>query len=290
MKTISRAIRNPWLLVFTGIPLLAAAWLSANWALPRGENYYGLFAAAVVVAVIGSVLLVAALYWGKGLVRLLAVLFLLANWPIAAAWMKVEPWRPRVVKFQIPPPKTSTITARPVFKDREGYTTLILADASRTFEVYQVSPPLSSLDPGKSYLFTIEETCHGSDCDEMDFAKNEVTLVTGHRDRQQTPDFYSLPEIMAVDHDGIRIFDRSVCEVHQQKMERRDVRISYGYPSPGAFPDIKTEAERFPHYRDFVLGGCCVTSGMPQTERKFICGECKTAYGKWQAEHPQPVK
>lgn len=35
---ISRAARNPWLLVFTGIPFLAVEWALAHWTPPYGQK------------------------------------------------------------------------------------------------------------------------------------------------------------------------------------------------------------------------------------------------------------
>ena len=290
MSALSRAVRNPWLLAFIGIPFLAITWVLAYLVLPIGQNYYVVFGAAVVAGIVGNGLLLGALYRGNRSARLLAVVCLLVNWPIAVDWMKVEPWRPRVVSYPIPPPRISVITAQPAFHPG-GSLKLMMADSSQTVGISRRGIPVGLLDPQKIYQFTIEETPEPSlFLQEGSLNDGAIIMKTGHRDRPRPPDFHWSAEAMRITDGGTVIFYRSTCEIHRQKMERRDARIIYGLPSSDAFPDRKAEAELFPHYRDFELGGCAVMPGFPETTTQFVCGACEEAFSKWQAEHPWTAK
>ena len=66
------------------------------------------------------------------------------------------------------------------------------------------------------------------------------------------------------------LFDRAVCEVHRVSMERRVVPVQYGLPV-FEYP-LEVFNRSFPHYRDHVLGGCCL--GEQKTGKTFICAEC----------------
>jgi hypothetical protein len=80
------------------------------------------------------------------------------------------------------------------------------------------------------------------------------------------------------------IYDIEVCEVHKTKMEHKEVRIVYGYflPRPDE-PSYDVERRLFPHRREYSLGGCTVNN--LETERVYVCTDCRKAYDKWKAEH-----
>lgn len=84
------------------------------------------------------------------------------------------------------------------------------------------------------------------------------------------------------------IYDREVCEVHQVKMELKEVPIFYGsfLPIHGG-PSGETAHRLFPHHREYLLGGCVITPGSPETNKVYFCSQCKVAYGKWTKENPQ---
>lgn len=292
MELIQRGIRtlvkNPWLLVFIGIPFLAIAWLAANYILSIGEDYYLLFAVSIVSAVIGSSFLLISLFRGDTVIRILAVLFLLANWKTATEWIEVKPWLPRTVAYPIPPPKVSVIDSRLRVEPRDGYTKVVLVDCTSEKFFYEYRFPGDLLTADRFYRFTLEEAPHHFRR-ALEQSQNGMITVVGQRRPPEPPDFMWRAEILTVEHDGNVIIDRTICEVHQQRMERRDLPIRSGYPDRSLFPSRSEEVKQFPHGQEYVWGGCC---GMPgeETQRGFVCGECVAALKKWRSENPPPTR
>ena len=292
-NALSLLVRNPWLPVFIGIPFMAIGLVASNYYLPAGDNYYGLFGLSVSAAVVGSIFLGISLFGRYTVVRLMAVTFLLANWWIATRWIEIEPWMPRIVEYPLPAPRFHSITARPIFQQRVGYSEMVIADSCRSFTWFAQDIHRRLLDPGKTYEFTIEETA------EMPFLfppgesrQGDSVVVTGSIHPPDPFHFRWNPEIVTIDREGSRIYDRSVCEVHGEKMERRDLTISRGYFVPSASsPTFDDEANLFPHHREYILSGLCTSiNGMPETEKGFVCTSCKGAFSKWQAEHPRKAQ
>ncbi len=287
MKLIRRTIRallgNPWLPLFIGIPFLAIAWLAANYVLPMGEDYYGLFALSICTALIGSVFLGISLSRGDTVIRILAVLFAFSNWKIATKWIHVEPWLPRTVSYPIPPPKVSMIDSRPRIEHRIDSTRIVLLDSGAEISFYEHRFPGDLLVADQSYRFTFEETPRHFGGPWMQ-SENGMITVMGQRQPPEPPDFMWWQEILTIERDGAVILDRTVCEVHYEKMERRDLPISYGYPDMSAFPPPAVEKEQFPNGREYVLGGCCVIDDV-RTSREFVCGKCVTALKMWESEN-----
>lgn len=287
MKLIRRTIRalqgNPWLPLFIGIPFLAIAWLAANYVLPMGENYYGLFALSICTALIGSALLGFSLFRGDWVIRILAVLFLLTNWKIATEWINVEPWMPRTVTYPIPPTKVSVIDSRPRVESRDGSTKIVLLDSVPEISIFEYRLPGDLLVADQSYRFTFEEAPHPRS-NAWQQVGNGIITVVGQRQPPDPPDLMWRKEILTIERDGSMIFDRTVCEVHHEKMERRDLPISYGYPPFRVFLSSSVEEAQFPHGWEYVLGGCRIT-GDPETSRGFVCGKCVTALKKWESEN-----
>ncbi len=287
-RSLRALMRNPWLPVFIGIPFLAIAWLAAKYVLPMGEDYYGLFALSIAAALIGSSFLGISLFRGDTVIRILAVLFLLSNWKIATEWIGVKPWISRTAVYPIPPPKISVIESRPTMESKDGYTRILLAGSDPEISFYDSRLPANLLAADQSYRFTFEETTQLFGTWRQQVENGMVTVV-GDRYPPEPPDFMWMQEILTIEHDGAVILDRTVCEVHHEKMERRDLSISYGLPDTNYFPPPLVEAKQFPHYWEFVLGGCCVIAGR-DTQRGFVCGGCVKAFKEWESKNPLPVR
>ncbi|WAC18103.1 hypothetical protein OVA24_12730 [Luteolibacter sp. SL250] len=287
MKPIKRCfsalMRNPWLPLFIGIPFLAMGWLAANYVLPMGEDYHGLFALSISTALIGSTLLGFSLFRGDWVIRILAVLFLLTNWKIATKWIDVEPWLPRTAVYSIPPPKVSVVDSRPEMKHRDDSMRIVLVDSVVEVSFNEHRFPADLLVADQSYRFTFEETPHHYDSP-WTRSENGMITVMGQRHPPEPPDIMWMQEILTIQREGVVIFDRTVCEVHHEKMERRDLPISYGYPDLRSFPSPSLERDQFPHWREYVLGGCCVIDDV-KTSREFVCGKCVAALKKWESEN-----
>lgn len=52
-------------------------------------------------------------------------------------------------------------------------------------------------------------------------------------------------------------------------MKRVELRLVYGLPSPGEFEEMKVAGAKFPHGRDYVLGGCVVQPA--KSVAGFLC-------------------
>ena len=83
------------------------------------------------------------------------------------------------------------------------------------------------------------------------------------------------------------IFDRSVCGLHQVKMELRNVEMVYGMYAPQS----KGEAycmKHFPHFRDFALGGCLV--GDTKLMSIYICPKCVAECDGYKRQHGEETR
>ncbi len=75
------------------------------------------------------------------------------------------------------------------------------------------------------------------------------------------------------------LFDYSVCEIHRLKMIRKEAEVSYGM-----FASNECN-RRFPHHRDYILGGC-IDAGK-KTGTLFVCPLCLAACAVYNfAHHP----
>lgn len=78
--------------------------------------------------------------------------------------------------------------------------------------------------------------------------------------------------------DGPRLLvDRSTCELHDQRMARREALILYGLPSAKFIDAWQTF---FPHAA-LTLGGGVVGPDSPRTGRRHVCPVCQDAYEHW---------
>lgn len=119
------------------------------------------------------------------------------------------------------------------------------------------------LTPGKEYMFTIQQ--------ERPSIQDSVV-----------EDSFKLPHLVRVEpvYKSLGVpplFDRSVCEVHHRKMQRKIVPVRYGMLGYLYTPEeLKT---LFPHHQEFVAGGCL--GGERKTDKIFVCPDCKTTYANW---------
>jgi hypothetical protein len=78
--------------------------------------------------------------------------------------------------------------------------------------------------------------------------------------------------------------EQAVCEVHNAKMELKEVDISYGEPRDNEWTG-DTEHRLFPHWREYSIGGCEISENSPKTVKAYVCADCKKACEKWKAEN-----
>ncbi len=77
--------------------------------------------------------------------------------------------------------------------------------------------------------------------------------------------------------------DSDVCPVHKVKMQRVDLKLVYGMPSPKEFEDMRVAKEKFPYGKDYRLAGCVVKPA--KTVEGFLCADCVKAREKWLKSH-----
>ncbi len=157
-----------------------------------------------------------------------------------------------------------TVRAKPEIEAKDGYSLLRLpAVKGRPIEVLcgeSYSPWFATLPKDKALTFTVWQTkrvdWHTSEGQEEYSWQSEIELIK--------------------DGDTV-IHDAAVCPLHRVRMERRDVEIAYGLPSPDLFEAM----EKFSGGPGFTLGGCVVMSGSPKTERGYVCPDCVATYQEW---------
>ncbi len=73
-------------------------------------------------------------------------------------------------------------------------------------------------------------------------------------------------------HGNVVVFDRSVCETHHVKMSVKMGEVLYGLRATPA-DEARCEGN-FPHFRDFIVGGCISSPESPKKAPIFVCPEC----------------
>jgi hypothetical protein len=167
-----------------------------------------------------------------------------------------------------------TITAPAKFEavgESPRYAFLILSDGKKKYEInwgveskgtrYGLGPLLfTELSEGMDYTFTLAE---------------EKSSFNDRWYEQETS-----PHIVRIKRGSAVVYDRGVCEVHRRKMKRIEAPISYGMPVvPYSIHDFKT---RFPHFQDYIEGGCIVQD--KKTDWIYICPDCQREYARWEKE------
>jgi hypothetical protein len=167
------------------------------------------------------------------------------------------------------------ITARPKFKTENHFRYLILSDGKRSYKTAWAAVgfvrqnacfyPIS-LRTQKSYTFSIIEEPN---------PWGEKSAV--------------IPQLIRVEEDGRVIYDAEICEIHQRKMEQKEVEIANGglVAPDSSVPSARTERRKFPHRYEISFGGCEVFPDSPKTKTIYVCGECKNAYQKWKPERQE---
>lgn len=181
---------------------------------------------------------------------------------------------------------TFTVPARIERSLHDGGERLFISQGEQTFQFFyasheagrRLSPFPFILEAGKIYTFTVEE---------RPFPSLVTQTPTGSEPVAEA-EYVWYPVLIRVMDGETSIFDMEVCEVHQTRMERREVPISFGLPPVmRGLPTLEEEKTLFPHRRDYVLGGRVSSSGK-RTETMYICSECKAAYDSWRKSHPEP--
>jgi hypothetical protein len=164
--------------------------------------------------------------------------------------------------------KLSVITAKPRFKQRAGFVSLVVSDANQSFDIAwgAMVPKVQylplSLDTNVVYTFTVEQKPYRE---------------------------FVIPELHRVDFNGQTIYDIEVCEVHKVKMEHKEVTIHYGLPRPVDKLSADIERQLFPHSREYSLGGCVISPQSPKTTETYVCGRCKEAFEWWSGTATAPI-
>jgi hypothetical protein len=93
------------------------------------------------------------------------------------------------------------------------------------------------------------------------------------------------PQLVSIAQGGRVLYDRTLCRVHQKKMERKEVPIVYGLaPRRPEDPPHEVETKLFPFRLEVAYAGCI--PGPRKTELVFVCPDCKAAHVEWTAKNP----
>jgi hypothetical protein len=123
------------------------------------------------------------------------------------------------------------------------------------------SPWYDSLPQGKELTFTVWQT----------------KRVGWHTDNGKEESVTWESRIETIQDGDRMIYDARICPLHHIKMERVEVPIVYGMPSP----DFFEAAAAFSGGPGFIEGGC-VSDGEEHTEMAYRCPTCAAAYQKWR--------
>ena len=78
--------------------------------------------------------------------------------------------------------------------------------------------------------------------------------------------------------------ENNICQVHNIKMNKDKVRISYGYPSDETFALYALMGEHFPNSDQPVNDGCVNSFDEPQYTERYICTECNAERDKFEEQ------
>ena len=77
----------------------------------------------------------------------------------------------------------------------------------------------------------------------------------------------------------------NICEIHDCKMEKKEIKISYGLWNGGMPGYIDERKNNFPNSDDVIHGGCEYSEDSPKYEIKYICKKCNDLRDEWNSEH-----
>ena len=99
----------------------------------------------------------------------------------------------------------------------------------------------------------------------------------------------NVSSVTKIVHDGMTLFDQSLCELHGRKMKRKSLPLVYGDPG-SSFRGIpfKVWMEQMPHGCEYEFGGCMVDKHCPTTRKDWICPACVKAADDWRKAHRIP--
>lgn len=78
--------------------------------------------------------------------------------------------------------------------------------------------------------------------------------------------------------------DPGVCKLHQLKMTRQLVPVTYGYVN-SLRSYLETTQNTFPNSDDPVMGGCFVGGPAQMEMEKDVCDQCNEGRNAWWKEH-----
>jgi hypothetical protein len=174
----------------------------------------------------------------------------------------------------------STFDAPASFKEANDMTDLVISDGKKSFtftwayqdkDGRQMGYPCE-LKEGETYTFTLDEERTPYEAKYAPQSKPEDRVI-------------KRTHLSKITQAGKVIFDREMCEVHQRRMDRKEVAIIFGLvgPATGKQPTNKELKTLFPHHSEKVFGGCIM--GPVTTEVKYVCPDCKIAHEKWAKEN-----
>jgi hypothetical protein len=123
------------------------------------------------------------------------------------------------------------------------------------------------------------ETCTLTLRDEDNIDTGEVVAFVSDREHKSFEDLVSDSRtylVQRLEQNHNVLFDRSVCEVHHVKMSQKIADVAYGLWAPSS-SDEALCAKNFPHYRDFILGGCVSSDTSPKKAPLYVCPKCVEA-------------
>ena len=169
--------------------------------------------------------------------------------------------------------REQTVQAIVTLKQEKNGTTLVAHAPDLVLEIWwnvERYPQKPSLVSGATYSITIR--------DEEYYDRDTVIAFVSDRDHKDLDDLIHDSKtfvVQRIENGDKVVFDRSICELHHVRMIQKMVPIEYGLR---ATPPDEAQCEKnFPHYRDFILGGCLSSPDSPGKAPIFVCPECVTA-------------
>jgi hypothetical protein len=172
------------------------------------------------------------------------------------------------------PPRTSkeeTFTAVLTVRREEKVTRLILRSEKLVIDIpwsAEGYPERGHVISGKTYSVTLR--------DEADFDTGSALAFVSDREHKKFEELIADSKtylLVRIQDGGEVVYDRAVCEVHHVKMAEKIARVVYGMWAASSDEEV-TCTRFFPHYRDFILGGCLVSDSSPKTGLLYICPKC----------------
>jgi hypothetical protein len=161
----------------------------------------------------------------------------------------------------------------------------VLRDHDNVIEIPVLTPTYPrefELTEGANYSVTV--------LDKFSIDINQKLVVVSKREHVDWEDCIDdaglggIQQLVRIKQGDKTVFDRSVCGLHQVKMELRSVEIAYGLYAPQSQAEIYC-MQHFPHFRDFALGGCQV--GDEKFTSVYICPKCVAECNEYTRLHPK---